>query len=185
MSATTQSHRKKADDIPLHITYQNVRDGVANDQANCTFGQCAASREVGMEFWINADPFDPEIFAEWTEKVKGNHLHHRGRVVRQHANGSETVQEAITIVAATDLAKKKLLRRFPKTGMDFVITEHTVRKNAAGSGVRTPAPNETDKQRKARRDAARVRAQELAANRELGLEPPARTRNRRVRARFG
>lgn len=40
--------RQNGSDIPLHVTYKNVVDGVANDPDNCTYGQCKKARELGM-----------------------------------------------------------------------------------------------------------------------------------------
>jgi hypothetical protein len=182
----TTIHRKKAPDVPLHVTYQNMKDSVANDQRNCTFGQCAVSRECGMEFYINPDPLDPDIFVEWTSTGDdGSHFHHRGRVVRRHKDGRETVGEAITIVSVTDRAKKALLKHFPARGMGFTIADHTIRRNAAGGGNRNSRPDESSEEREERLQESRNRTAELARARELGIEPPAAKRHRRTRARFG
>jgi len=178
-------NRKKRADMPLHVTYQNLKDGVANDQRNCTFGQCALSRKFGMDFFIDPNPEAPAIWAEWTEHEDGKPVHHSADLVRRHPGGRETKEEAITIVQSTDQARKHLLRRFPKNGMDFVLTNHTVRASRPGGYIAQLRPGETEEEHRIRLDADRARRKELAQLREAGLAEPAKPRVRRVRARFG
>lgn len=180
----SKSRRKRAD-LPLHITYQNVKDGIAADQKNCTFGQCELSREHGMDFFVDVDPENPQIWAEWTDYEKGERIHHRADVRRRHRDGKETKDEALTIVAATDIAKKILLKKFPKQGMDFVLTNHSIRPTERNRGVLAIKPGESDEERQLRLEARRARNQELKALREQGLAEPPKRRKHRVRARFG
>jgi hypothetical protein len=175
-------HRRKLPDLNLHVTYQNVKDGVVADPANCTFGQCALSREHGMDFYVDPDPENPRIWAEWTPR--GTRDHHRADVVRRHADGRETRDEVLMVVSATDVAKKALFKRFPRRGMDFILTNHTVRANNKTGGD-SAKPGETDEERQTRLDARRERNEELVRLREQGLAEPAKPRHHRVRARFG
>lgn len=185
MNARTAHRRHKRPDMSLHVTRQNVKDGVAADQHNCTFGQCDLSRKFGMDFFVDPNPEAPMIWAEWIEREEGKVFHHRAEVVRRHADGSQTNAEAITIVAATDVAKKALLRRFPKNGMDFVLAKHTARMHEPGNHTVRLKPGETEEDHRERLDAARARRKELAALRASGKVAPAKPRARRVRARFG
>lgn len=176
------AYRRKRSDIPLHVTYQNLRDGVVGDQRNCTFGQCAMSREKGMVFVVDIDPENPKVYAEWPETVNGVREHHRADVVRRHPDGTETTSEAFNVVFATDVVKKKLLRKFPKRGMDFVLTNHTAIKSDRNSHALQPGETEGD--REARLERYRERRNELKRLREEGLVDPPKPRQRRVRARF-
>ena len=176
-------NRKHAD-LFLRVTRQNVKDGIANDQQNCTFGQCELSRTHGMDFYVDVDPLDPQIWAEWIDDADGRW--HRADVRRRHPDNSETMQEAITVVAATDIAKKELLKKFPRDGMDFVLTNHTSRDvyhRLSSSGK--PKPGETEEQAGARRAENRERRLELERLRAEGKAEPPKRRKRRVRARFG
>lgn len=178
------SARTKRADMPLHVSHQNAKDGVALDPHNCTFGQCELSKQHGMDFFVSVDPENPRIWAEWVEREDGVLIHHMADVVRRHRNGKETIHEAITVIAATDVAKRKMLKKFPKQGMDFILTNHTVRRKQSIGGANL-RPGETREGHQARLAAKRARDKELAEQRSAGLVPPPRKRSRRVRARFG
>jgi hypothetical protein len=168
MSATT--YRSKQPDLHLHVSYQNVKDGIANDPRNCTFGQCELARDFGMDFYVNLDPEKLEVFAEWTED--GYH----------HIADVEPKDKALTILAATDVAKKQLLKKFPTRGMNFDLVNHTARKHRPGENVRS---DETPEEIRIRRVAKKARDVELKQLRAAGLAEPAKKRNRRIHARFG
>lgn len=172
---------KSKTELPLHVTMKNAKDGIAGDQENCTFGQCDTARAYGMKFFVIVDPLNPEVWAEWVDRgPQGGLRHNRGRVVRRHPDGSETVHEAITILSGTDSpeAHRAFVKRFPREGMDFRITDITHRTSAAGTRVWTPEQLRAKAERK----------RQLKAERDAGLAPPPRPRKPRVtvvRARFG
>lgn len=170
------ANRRKHPDLTLHVTRQNVKDGIANDQKNCTFGQCELSRSLGMDFYVDVDPTDPRIWAEWIDD----------KDERWHRADVSPAMPAITVVAATDIAKRALLKKFPRGGMDFVLTNHVSRDvYSRGSTSGKPQPGETEEDAAARREASRARKDELKRLRAAGLAEPPQRRRHPVRARFG
>lgn len=172
--------RTKLPDVKLHVSYQNVYDGIPGDPKNCTFGRCTDARDRGMGFFVNVDPLKPEVIAEWIERNDNGEIeHHRGLV--------EPSQPAQTIIVATDKAKRQLLRRFPDKGMDFLVTNHTEtaeRHRLRRPGLRDAVPGETDEAREERLCLRYERQAEIDALRERGEMPPAVERKRPIKARF-
>ena len=179
-----QSRPRKMPDVVLHVTKQNVKDGIANDQSNCTFGQCSVSKEYGIDYYVDPDPLNATIHAKWRtyEKLRGDDharaYRHYARVVRRREDGTDSPGDAIAVVAATDLAKRTLLKRFPEGGIEFVLTDHVMRPISE-------LPEETPAEREKRLAPMRSRVAELRKARAEGKAPPPKPRKKRVSARFG
>lgn len=180
-------HKYKGKDLLMPVTKKNVRDGIANDQNNCTFGQCALSREKSMAFFVDPDPLNPVIWAEWNEKTdKGYYEHHKAEVVLDGVDRGKGIAAAIAVVSGTDLAKKSLLKRIPEEGMVFRLVNHVFTKETVRNrGLSTPRLGETDEDRKARLATRYARNEELKTLRAAGMADPPKKRHHRVRARFG
>lgn len=174
--------RKCPDVHGMHVTKDDIKFGKAGDQQHCAMARTEFAKIHNMSFSVDTDAMHPRVRATWSVTENGKRIHHQAEVAYMDGDLEDKWSVPQAVIVAVDTGKKRMLKTFPEEGLDFVLTNHTAR--PAGHSRYAPVNGETEEARAERRGKARLAKLKLKEARDKGESPPAKKRNRRIRARF-